>query len=91
MIRTNANPLAPRPMSPDEVSDLVARVLVQGGDDYRLNLEDAKKKGIRVTTRSRCAARYAFLVGCSITVAAKTFGISSGSVWAAWHRLYGDQ
>lgn len=48
----------------------------------------ARALGCYVTSRSRCAARYAALVGCSIYEAAKVFGLGAGAVWNAWARIY---
>lgn len=41
-----------------------------------------------MTSRVRCAARFARLTGCSINEAALTFGINPGAVWNAWSRIY---
>lgn len=48
----------------------------------------ARALGCYVTSRSRCAARYAALVGCSIYEASKEFDVSAGGVWHAWSKIY---
>jgi hypothetical protein len=47
-----------------------------------------RRRGFYVTSRVRCAARYAALVGCSIAVAASVFRVSAGGAWLAWGRIY---
>lgn len=41
-----------------------------------------------VTTRSRCAARYSHLVGCSLREAASTFGVTVTAARLGWAALY---
>lgn len=44
--------------------------------------------GVYVTSRVRCAARYAALTDSTIHEAAQAFGIHAGGVWNAWERIY---
>lgn len=44
--------------------------------------------GYHVTSRVRCAARFARLTGCSIYEAAQMFGLNAGAVHNAWSRIY---
>jgi len=44
--------------------------------------------GYHVTSRVRCAVRYAVTAGCSITQAAYTFDVNPGAVWNAWDRMF---
>lgn len=44
--------------------------------------------GYHVTSRVRCAARYAALTNCSIRAAAEAFDLNPGAVWNAWERIY---
>lgn len=41
-----------------------------------------------MTSRVRCAVRYASLVGCSIYEAAQAFELNAGAVHNAWGRIY---
>lgn len=51
-------------------------------------VRNLRATGVYVTSRVRCAARYAALTGCSIADAALAFGINPGAVWHAWSRIY---
>lgn len=55
---------------------------------YRGEARRLRALGYYVTSRVRCAARYAAIAGCSIHEAAQVFGISAGGVWNAWERIY---
>jgi hypothetical protein len=49
-----------------------------------------RASGVHVTSRVRCAARYAALTGSTINETAQAFGLQAGGVWAAWGRIYPD-
>lgn len=53
-----------------------------------LRAREMRLAGMYVTSRVRCAARYAALVDVTIYDAAKVFGVSAGGVWHAWARIY---
>lgn len=55
---------------------------------HRLAVKPLRALGYHITSRVRCAARYAKLAGCSIHEAAQVFQISAGGVWNAWRRIY---
>lgn len=58
-----------------------------GSDDCQ-QVRVLRAAGMHVTSRVRCAARYAALTGGTINEAAKEFGIAAGGVWQAWERMY---
>lgn len=58
------------------------------GIDFRIESKPLRALGYHVTSRVRCAARYAKLTRCSIREAAETFEINPGAVWNAWDRIY---
>lgn len=49
-----------------------------------------RRSGIHITSRVRCAVRFAVLTGSTIHEAAQVFGISAGGVWLAWERMFPD-
>lgn len=55
---------------------------------HRIAARPLRALGYHVTSRVRCAARYARLAGVSIHEAAQVFGISAGGVWNAWARIW---
>lgn len=81
--------LRPRPMTAEQVADLVERT--------RAAERDARGRGprSRVTgikhdrrrLRTRCAARYKMLERCSTREAARVFGVTESSVHRAWLRI----
>lgn len=58
------------------------------GSNLQRRANDLKRHGYYVTYRTRCAARYAALTGCTIFDASKIFTVNVGAVWNAWERIY---
>ena len=56
--------------------------------NHRSESNALRKLGYHVTSRCRCAARYARITGSSICDAAIAFGVNAGGVWNAWDRIY---
>ena len=88
--------LAPRPMTPAQIADLVERTRQGMQRVARLTRHPAsdpvayllRRNGWHTTSRVRCAARYSALTGCSLGAAAWLFRVNGGSVHAAWCRVY---
>lgn len=55
---------------------------------HRIAARPLRALGYHITSRVRCAARYARYPKVSIHEAAKVFGVSTGGVWNAWCRIY---
>lgn len=53
-----------------------------------LNRREFRELGWHITTKSRCAARYAKLVRCSLDAAALAFDMTASPVWKAWRDLF---
>lgn len=60
------------------------------GSPRQLETTAMRKAGLHVTSRVRCAARFAKLTGSTIYEASKVFEINVGGVWLAWERMYPD-
>ncbi len=58
------------------------------GSSDHMTARGLRAAGLYVTSRVRCAARYAMLTDSSIHEAAQIFGINSGAVWNAWEQVY---
>lgn len=67
--------LTPRPMSPAQIADLVARA----------RKADTESRGQAVSNQ---AARYAFEHHIPLAQAARRFGRTPGAVQNAWRRLF---
>jgi hypothetical protein len=80
--------LAPRPMSPAEVAELVDRVRINSATAGERGRALTEAYQCQATTRSRCAARYSRLVGCSLPVASREFAVSQKAVYEDWRSIY---
>lgn len=75
------NPLAPQPLSPAEIADLVERTRKATRNSYAGKAADRRK-------RSEQAARWAHRTGQTCAEAGRQFGRCEDAVCAAWHRLF---
>jgi hypothetical protein len=90
--------LDPQPMSLEQVRDLVERArraMRRKPPDPDMRsaamiaaAAEIRRNGWRSTSRVRCAARYAALVGCTPFEAGLVFATRGGCVYGAWHRIY---
>jgi hypothetical protein len=58
------------------------------GTNIQRRARDLRRMGYHVTSRTRCAVRFAALTDCTITDAAHEFSVNPGAVWNAWERTY---
>src|SRR5882672_4883139 len=57
---------------------------------HRAEVRRLRASGYHTTSRVRVAVRYAVIMDCSITEAARVLGVSAGGVWHAWDRMFPD-
>jgi hypothetical protein len=60
-----------------------------GSPECRLAIA-LRKDGVHVTSRVRCAVRFAAMTGATITDAAYVFEVNPGAVWNCWERMFPD-
>lgn len=87
------DPLAPQPMTPEQVRDLVRRTraamsLARSCAGAAGTAGLAAIVAARQPSRSRQAAQYARDHGVTLTAAARVFGLRVSSVCEAWWRIY---
>ena len=86
------NPLAPQPMTAEQIADLVRRTRIamihspESSDRERRRA--FRDLGWHWTDRNRCAARYVALTGRSWLEAAYWFAVSPTDVAKAWKRIW---
>lgn len=81
------DPLAPHPLSPAEVADLVrrTRIAMVKSTDRRVATRPIRRSAMSI---GRVAARYAHLVGCSLREAVEALGMRSTDRALIWWRRY---
>lgn len=75
-------------MTAHQITDLVIRVRHGGYETLALSPREFREMGWYMTTRSRCAARYARMACCCLEDAALAFDLTPGPVWVAWQHLF---